>query len=175
MDPVELGGVLGMGKIMATNALNRFGHHIAPVRWLGREVAGIGARTAMQGKPMLSGPLRHAMAVGVDPKLTSLYENAHAIGRNAHNAEDVRGSISALRALPEAQNIPAVAQATDFASKIPLESTGVRKVIDYGFTPVSQVGQDIKQGLTNAYHRVRPVARAQAAAPALRTGLPVTQ
>ena len=37
--------------------------------------------------------------------------------------------------------------AAKFVEGVPLESKGIRKVIDYGFTPVSQVAKDIKSGV----------------------------
>lgn len=154
IDPMTLAGIGAAGKIMTTNALHRFGHHLPPLRRLAQEVAGVGARTAMQGKPMLSAPLRHAMAVGMDPKLVGLYETAHRAGGAA---KGVGGLQQLGQHLSAAKQIPELAHAAEFAKGIPLESKGLRKVVDYGFTPVSQVGKDLKgvagraaQGVGNA-------------------------
>lgn len=149
IDPMAMAGMVAGGKIMATNALNRFGHHLPPLRRLAQEVAGVGARTAMQGKPMLSAPLRHAMAVGLDPKLVGLYENAHNLTNAARHSAPLQNAgqnmhLDVGHLLSKAKQIPELAQAADFAKGIPLESKGIRKVVDYGFTPVSQVGRDIK-------------------------------
>lgn len=166
VDPITMAGLGAAGKIMATNALHRFGHKLPPVKWLAKEVAGVGARTAMQGKPMMSAPIRHALAIGVDPKLTSLYEHAHQIAQNA--GKQGIGNLQALRSNlvnhPVVQGIPALSQAADVAKDIPLESKGLRKVVDYGFTPVSQVGQDIKNvagraasGVGSALKKMNPM------------------
>ncbi len=151
LDPMTAAGMVAGGKIMATNILSRHAPSIAPMRRIGQEIAGVGARTAMQGKPMLSRPFREAASAVVDPKLVGLYENAHgaatALGTHA-NPQAIRGIAEHIRQMPAAQNMPSVMRGADFASKIPLEHGpgvlgAVRKTVDYGFTPVSQVGRDI--------------------------------
>ena len=145
IDPVAAAGMMAYGKIMATNALSRYGHKIPAFRAVAREVAGVGARTAMQGKPMLGGATRAIGAVAGDPKLMSLYEGAHAAAKQAKN-EGL--SVQKLRDMAMesgiAKHYPGAKQYVDFAKDIPLESKGLRKVVDYGFTPVGQVAQDIK-------------------------------
>lgn len=162
IDPIEMGGLLAMGKIMTTNALNRWGMHFPPIRRIGQEIAGVGLRTAQQGKPMLSAPLRNIAAVAGDPKLVGLYETAHNIGSR------IKGVVGAstplhehhaqLNALEHA--VPDSKEFAAFVRGIPTQSTGIRKAIDYGFTPVSQVGTDIRnQGrrmITRARNRFTP-------------------
>jgi hypothetical protein len=123
---------------------------------MGREIAGIGARTAMQGKPMLSAPLRHAASIIGDPTLVSLYENAHKAGTiipKGTTASQVKGMIGQVTHNPDIAKIhPGLGKilsgpAAKFLDRVPLESKGVRKVIDYGFTPVGQVARDIKGGI----------------------------
>lgn len=160
-----MAGALAGGKIMLTNALHRYGHQIPGLRALPREVAGIGLRTAAQGKPMLGGLTRGAMAIMGDPQLASVYEAAHRAGstfgpQGLHAAKTMLQQHAHM--LPEAQSF------TKFLGSIPIESKGIRKAIDYGFTPVSQVGQDIKSGLGKVVNKVLP-KRAPAAAPMQRT------
>lgn len=72
-------GVVG-GKILLHNGLHRWGHHLAPVRWLGRQAAGYGFDQGHNGKEMLHPLVRNAVALGFDPALVSGYEKAHAVG-----------------------------------------------------------------------------------------------
>src|SRR3954470_24668694 len=81
VDPVTAAGLMAAGKIGLTNAISRHAAKLPPIRWLGKEIAGVGLRTAAQGKPMLSKTLREAMAIGVDPKMVGLYEGAHQAGQ----------------------------------------------------------------------------------------------
>jgi len=145
IDPVAAAGAMAYGKVMLTNALNRYGHKIPAFRAVAREVAGVGARTAMQGKPMLHGATRAIGAIAGDPKLMSVYEGAHAA---AARAKSQGQNLSKLRDMAMesgiAKHYPEAKQYMDFAKDIPLESKGLRKVVDYGFTPVGQVAQDIK-------------------------------
>lgn len=157
MDPLAMAGLVAGGKIMATNALTRFGMKVPAIRRMGQEVAGVGLRTAMQGKPMLSAPLRHTLAVGVDPKMVSLYEHAHDAGRAARQMGAQPAQVEAMRHMLAAH--PAAKQFSDmgkFVSGIPLHSTGLRKAVDYGFTPVKQVGRDIASGARRLMGRFRP-------------------
>ena len=151
IDPISLAGGITAAKIMATNALNRHGMKLAPIRRLGQEIAGVGVRTAQQGKPMLSRPLREAMAIGLDPKLTGLYETAHHVGTKVHP-----GQIPQLKqGLGElTRHMPDATQHAEFLKGIPLESKGWRKAVDYTFKPVGEVASDVKGLLT----RKRPVA-----------------
>lgn len=142
LDPVTAAGTLAMGKIMLTNALGRHGMKLAPVRRLAQEVAGVGIRTAQQGKPMVGRGLREAAAIGIDPKLTSLYETAHHIGSKLRPGQLVAQRDQALHSLT--RHLPDATQHANFIRGIPLESRGVRKVVDYGFKPVGEVAQDIK-------------------------------
>jgi hypothetical protein len=50
---------------------------------------------------------------------------------------------------PLAEKFPEIGRYAGELSKIPLESTGVRKAIDYGFTPVQQVAKDVRSGIGN--------------------------
>jgi len=133
---------------MASNALHRFGANIAPFRWLGKEIAGVGARTGMQGKPMLSKPFRNLAAVGLDPQLTSLYENAHKAGRlmGPEAGAQLPSIVGQLQHNPAALEMLG-AKNLRLLHDVPLQSIGIRKAIDYGFTPVSQVASDIRHGV----------------------------
>ena len=135
-NPIEAAGMVAAGKIMASNALHRFGEHIAPFRWLGKEIAGVGARTGMQGKPMLSKPFRNLAAVGLDPQLTSLYENAHRAGKlmGPETAQQLPSVLGQLQHHPALQEMVG-AKNLKMLHDVPLQSTGLRKVVDYGFTP----------------------------------------
>ena len=159
-DPLTM-AVAGAGaKIMGTNAISRFADKIPPIRRLGQEIAGVGVRTAMQGKPMLSGPMRHALAIGLDPKAVSVYEGAHGVGNMLRQSGAALGNVrqvtQGLMQHPVARQFP---NASKFISGVPLQSTGIRKAVDYGFTPVSQVGRDIVGGARNLGQRLVGGAR----------------
>ncbi len=148
-DPVTSAGMMAAGKIGLTNAIGRHALSIAPVRRLGQEIAGVGLRTAAQGKPMVSRPLREALAIGVDPKAVGLYENAHAVGSRVGQGglANPRATLDTMQQLAAHEGVrpsPEVLKARKFVEGIPTESTGIRKAIDYTFTPVSQVGRDIR-------------------------------
>jgi hypothetical protein len=156
ISPVEMGGLLAGGKIMASNAIHRFGDRIPGIARLGKEIAGVGARTAMQGKPMVSPVLRHAASILGDPHMVSVYENAHRAGSvipKGTSSAQVKGMIGQLIHNPDIAGLhPGLGKllsgpAAKFVEGVPLESKGIRKVIDYGFTPVSQVAKDIKSGV----------------------------
>lgn len=157
IDPMAAAGAMAAGKIMLSNTLGRHAASIRPLRWIGQEIAGVGARTAMQGKPMLSRPFREALATTVDPKLVGLYEHAHSAGNMIKNhpgaVSNAQQVAQQIQQLPGAKNFPAVMRGADFVGNIPLESKGIRKVIDYGFTPVSQVGRDIKGAVSGLFKR----------------------
>lgn len=161
---MTVGGAFGAGKALGaigSNVLHRYGHHIPGMKGLGQEIAGVGARTAMQGKPMLSSPLRHALNVTTNPELVGAYEKAHGLARKAmaegmHPAE-LQQQLAQHAAKLKSYS-PEAAQAAEFAKGVPLESKGLRKVVDYGFTPVSQVGQDIKNVAGRAASSVRGAA-----------------
>lgn len=140
VDPVAVAGGIAAAKIMGANLLSRHGMALAPIRRIGQEVAGVGFRTAQQGKPMLSRPMRELISTTVDPKLVGAYETAHAVGSRVapHQVAQVRQGLSAA-----AEHAPEVAKHVEFAKGIPLESKGIRRVVDYGFTPVGQVARDI--------------------------------
>lgn len=160
IDPVTAAGMVAGGKIMASNLLSRHAASIRPLRWIGKEVAGVGARTAMQGKPMLSRPFREAASAVVDPKLVGLYENAHAAGSlGAKNLQRAKDAARKVKEHLGDKGSPAVRRSVEFLDDVPLESKGVRKIVDYGFTPVSQVGRDIKELTGKAGRRVREVFR----------------
>jgi hypothetical protein len=152
-DPVAAAGLMAAGKIMATNAISRHGASIPPVRWLAKEIAGVGARTALQGKPLLSRGLREAAAIGIDPKAVGLYEGAHAFAKRL--GPDGFKLTKGLLGTNEARAIPEMAHARSFLDAVPLESKGIRKAVDYGFTPVGQVARDIKDKAKGLGHKVR--------------------
>lgn len=99
IDPVSLAGMIALGKIGLTNTFGRHAAKIPPLRWLGKEIAGVGARTGMQGRPMLSKPTRELTSFFMDPKLTGLYEDAHTLGRYAgpSGAEALRQGANKLK------------------------------------------------------------------------------
>jgi hypothetical protein len=178
IDPVTAASLLAGTKIVGSNLIARHAHRLAPLRWLGREIAGVGLRTARQGKPMLSRPMREIMAATTDPKIVGLYENAHAVGRlsKGKNLKDAQEILTKIKKSGLTRDMPDVQKATEFLSKVPTESKGFRKVVDYGFTPVGQVGKDIKglaggvakdiKGLAGrAGRRVRDVFRKKAPDP----------
>ena len=130
---------------------------LPPFRWLGKEVAGVGARTGMQGKPMLSKPFRNLAAVGFVPHLTSIYENAHKAGKllGPDAALQLPSVLGELQHNPMAQEMVG-AKNLQLLHDVPLQSTGVRKVVDYGFTPVSQVASDVGHGIGRLLPRRTP-------------------
>lgn len=148
VDPATIAGLLAAGKIMGANAVSRHAHKIRPLRWLGKEIAGVGARTAAQGKPQLSRLTREALAIGVDPKVVGLYEGAYegvkGVGANNKALRDLKLVIQSRRAEELSKRLPAIAQTREFLSKVPTESTGVRKGVDYLFSDVRDVGRDIR-------------------------------
>ncbi|CAB4131601.1 hypothetical protein UFOVP276_37 [uncultured Caudovirales phage] len=88
--------------------------------------------------------------------MVSVYENAHRIGRvvpKGTTSGQVKELMGQLSHSPDVAGIyPGVGKllsgpAAKFIGGVPLESKGVRRVIDYGFTPVGQVAQDIKHGV----------------------------
>ena len=89
---------------------------------------------------MLSRPLREVMAATVDPKLVSAYETAHAAGaRVGAHGDTLRKGIATLK-----EHVPEAKGLASFMEGVPTESKGVRKVVDYAFTPVGQVAKDVK-------------------------------
>ena len=106
---------------------------------------------------MLSRPMREVMSAVTAPSAVGLYEAAHGMGRTlgSHTpaAAQAIGHIGSHPALAQA---PGIQSALGMAGGIPLESKGVRKVIDYGFTPVSQVARDVKQGVGKLFRRPVP-------------------
>ena len=131
--------------IMAHNQFLRHGHKIPGVQRLGQEIAGLGLRTGQQGKPMLSSPMRNALAT-FDNGMMTAYERGHAAGAGTRGMSAVPGQTQlAQRQVGEAaRSLPGFQSTAKFIEGIPTESTGWRKALDYGFTPVSQVGRDIR-------------------------------
>lgn len=141
IDPVSLAGGLAGAKFLASNIMLRHGGKLGPIRRIGQELAGVGFRTAQQGKPMLSRPLREILA-STEPHLVKAYENAHAAGRAIPATP---GHVAAAKEGLQnvAKHFPALSEGASFVQGIPTESTGLRRVVDYGFTPVGQVARDI--------------------------------
>lgn len=159
IDPVAIAGGLAAAKIMGANLLSRHGMALAPIRRIGQEVAGVGFRTAQQGKPMLSRPFREAVATVVDPKLVSAYEASHGVGSRI-TPQQVAAARQGIQSLTH--QVPEVAQHAKFIEGIPLESKGLRRAVDYAFTPVGQVAKDI-----GSLVRPRQALKTAAEAPAV--------
>jgi hypothetical protein len=133
IDPVATGALLAVAKL---NLMRRFAHKIPGIRNIATEAAGIGARTALQGKPMMSAPLRHVTALVTDPAAVKAYELGYSAASKL--GPNTPAALRELRALTR-----------DFEpvhglTKVPLESRGLRKAIDYAFTPVSHVARDLR-------------------------------
>lgn len=159
LDPVTMAGTLAMGKIMATNAISRHAMKIAPIRRIGQEVAGVGFRTGMKGKPLLGKVTREAAAIGVDPKMTSLYEHAHQAGSALRGMPAQAAPVFQRQMMqhPLAQQFP---QAQQFFRGVPTTPGAgipgaIRRTVDYGFTPVRQVGSDINRMAGRAFSGLR--------------------
>lgn len=137
IDPLTVAGITVAGKIGLSNFLTRHGTKLPPIRRLVQEIMGVGYRTARQGRPMLSRPTREALALGLDANLMNAYEMAHGAGSSL--------APNFIRRAPEllAQTGMVPKPYVKLLSGIPTESTGLRKVVDYGFSPVGQVGHDI--------------------------------
>jgi len=151
LDPVTAAMGLAAGKTLAMNFATRHMHQIPGIKHLGQELAGMGYRAAQQGRPVGSPWVRNAASYMTDPKLVGLYETGHALG-----AAVPPGSTEGLGDLltqhastmsPEHQKM------FNMVKGIPTESTGFRKVLDYGQTPVSQVPGDIKNWAASKFQR----------------------
>jgi len=156
IDPLTIAGATAGGKILLSNFLSRHGLKIPGVRHLVGEVMGVGYRTAKQGKPMLSKPFREALALGTDSNLVNAYEMAHGAGRASKAlGGGVLGDV--LRQAPTlaAQSGMLPKPYVKLLSNIPTESKGLRKMVDYGFTPVGQVGSDIAQAGKGLMQKLR--------------------
>jgi hypothetical protein len=155
LDPVTMAAGLAAGKSVAMNVAMRHMHQIPGIKHLGQELIGMGYRGAQQGRPMGSPWLRNAASYMTDPKLVGMYEAGHTMGTQVP-----KGSHAALGNLISqyTQNLsPEHKKMFDMAKGIPTESTGFRKVLDYGHTPVSQVPGDIKNWAASKFRRTAPV------------------
>lgn len=142
-----------LGKIMFSNLIGRHGHRIPLAKEFGAEILGLGARAGLQGRPQLSRLTREAIAIAVDPKLVAAYEKAYDLGsamrkygpRGVKRMSSVMGFISKIpgmnRIAPGTKET--LLEIKDMVDRVPLESTGVRKIVDYAFSSPSQVGKDI--------------------------------
>lgn len=148
LDPAAIAAMAAGGKIIGANFLHRYGQNIPGVRQLGQGIAGIGLRTGMQGKPMLHPITRAVGGVLGDPSLMGAYEHSHQLGSTL----GAEGITKAKQMIPMAKNMGLHVN-TKLIDGIRTDSTGIRKVMDYGFTPVSQVGRDIRTGVSNMAHR----------------------
>jgi len=146
------GAVVG-GKLLAANVVLRHGSKLPPVRWLGKEIAGVGARAGLAGKPMLNRPIREILALGIDPQMVSVYEGAHAAGRAARGrgVKNLKGVAGGVAAAAKSGGMPGVADAAKFISEVPLKSKGGRRVADAVLAP--------KQSISNIAGRVRDAAK----------------
>lgn len=125
------------GKVVAANMVFRHGAKLAPVRWVGKEIAGVGMRAGMAGKPMINRPTREIAALFVDPQAVGGYEAAHALGKKLQgkdpatlkNVTDKASHIAGLLGMDKAKGL------SEWAAKIPLESTGARGVVDRVLQP----------------------------------------
>jgi hypothetical protein len=155
VDPVTLAGGLLAGKTLAMNAAVRHMHQIPGVKHLGQELVGMGYRAAQQGRPVGSPWVRNIASYVTDPKLVGMYETGHALGTNVPRG-GAKG-IGDLLAQHTKTLSPEHQKMFDMAKGIPTESTGFRKVLDYGHTPVSQVPRDIKNWAASKFQRRGPV------------------
>lgn len=155
VDPVSAAVGLATGKTLALNMAVRHMHQIPGIKHLGQEIAGMGYRAAQQGRPVGSPWVRNLASYVTDPKLVGLYETGHAVG-SAVPKGPVTGLTSHLTQLTE-KMAPEQKKMVDMLQGIPTQSTGFRKVLDYGHTPVSQVPRDIKNWATSKFKRPSPV------------------
>jgi hypothetical protein len=155
-DPMAVAGAMAGGKIMMSNLLTRHGMHIPAVRRVGQEIAGVGFRTAQQGKPMLSRPFREAASL-IEPHAVGLYEHAHQFGSAAASAPATAKNWASR--LQQGADRRGAGMAQKFLSGVPTESKGWRKALDYGFTPVSQVGRDVSSKIHQTIQRALPASK----------------
>ena len=176
---------LALGKTMFMNAITRNAKSIPGVAPLARGIAGMGYRAAQQGKPLGNKLVRGAASIMSDPKLVDLYEGGYMAGHHAgpegkkfmRNLDDLRPYIG------DKGN-----ELLDLAGSIPTESTGIRRVLDAGATPVSQIPGHIRDAANRAHiyatqtplrqmredvvgHAVKGGLRATGAAQSIATGV----
>jgi hypothetical protein len=135
----QLGAAIVGGKILAHNALTRHGQKLAPIRWLGKQFAGMGYRAGEQGRPMLPRAVREIGALALDPHMVSAYEGGHAAGRAGgvipqavHGARDF---ISDPRVQEALRDRPHLADVANFLQGVPTESKGFANVVDHMHSP----------------------------------------
>jgi hypothetical protein len=86
IDPTSIAAFIAGAKAtsLVTNVLRRHGTNIPlvnrAIKRIGAEAVGVGARQGAMGYPMLSRPVREAVAL-VEPSLVKAYEAGHAIGK----------------------------------------------------------------------------------------------
>ncbi len=127
------------GKILAHNALTRYGDKLPPIRWLGQQFAGMGYRAGEQGRPMLSRPIRELGALLVDPHMVNAYERGHAAGRAGGIVPQAVHGISDFINDPRVQEAikerPHLANVSSFLQGVPTESRGFANVVDHLHSP----------------------------------------
>jgi hypothetical protein len=142
-----------LGKIMFSNFLGRHGHRLPGAKTIGAEILGMGVRAGLQGKPMISRPTRELIAITVDPKLVSAYEKSYQLG-SAMQKYGPRGIRRMSSAIGLAGKIPGLGRIApglkegmsefkEILDMVPLESKGLRKIVDYSLSSPSRVGSDI--------------------------------
>ena len=146
IDPVSMAAMAAGAKILGHNAITRHGMKFKPFRRMTSEIIGAGARAGAAGKPQLSRPLREFLSLVTDPHMVSALERGHQVGTRLGPSRLQHAKKLALH--PELSKTlgPNVA---DVIRNVPLKAnTRARKALDYGFTPVRQVGKDIKDLLS---------------------------
>ena len=151
-DPTRLVEYLAGAKILGANALSMYGHKLGPLRRIGQEVAGFGARTALQGKPAISRLITHPIGLITEPAITNAYHGAYEIGKaSGGTLPELREMASQMAEHLPARGHGAAEHALDFVKGIPLDYSGragkLRRAADYLATPVSQVAKDIGHGI----------------------------
>ena len=199
-DPEVLGGLIMMWKI---NALHRLGHLLPGGGRLAQELLGLGARAGMRGRPLPSRAVRELIGIGYAPQTMTAFEKAHAAGSKfGPRLKDMREGLSLVHEQgqqhaptlfgtpktaptgradrvkrvftdPFTDKTPDLGRVTELLSGVPLESTGARRALDYAFTPVSEVGKDLKglYGKARLMHALsqNPTAAGLRQAPAVAT------
>jgi hypothetical protein len=135
----QLAALMVGGKILAHNALTRYGDKLPPMRWLGQQFAGMGYRAGEQGRPMLSRPIREIGALAIDPHMVGAYEKGHAAGQVGgvvpqamHHLGDF---VNDPRVQAAIKDRPHMANVSSFIQGIPTESKGFAKAVDYMHSP----------------------------------------
>ncbi len=135
----QLAALMVGGKILAHNALTRYGDKLPPVRWLGQQFAGMGYRAGEQGRPMLPRPVRELGALVIDPHMVGAYERGHAAGQIGGVVPQAIHGVSEFVNDPRVQEAikdrPHLANISSFLQGVPTESKGFANVVDHLHSP----------------------------------------